>query len=126
MTVGGTSLSSPLIAAMYALAGGAGGVDYPAKTLYDRFRHTPAALFDVQAGGNSFCGDSTSTAGFLALLEHDAAGTGNPNNLANGNLIYKPPYPGWAGQLDCKYERRPGIHGGTIRACHRVRRGARL
>ncbi len=32
--IGGTSLSTPLIAGLYALAGGAGGVPYPAMTLY--------------------------------------------------------------------------------------------
>ena len=32
--IGGTSLASPIIAAMFALAGGAHGVAYPAQTLY--------------------------------------------------------------------------------------------
>ena len=34
ITIGGTSLSSPLTAAMYALAGGSGGAAYPASSLY--------------------------------------------------------------------------------------------
>ena len=34
VTIGGTSLSSPIIAAAFALAGGAHGVNYPALTLY--------------------------------------------------------------------------------------------
>ena len=33
-TLGGTSLASPLIAAVFALAGGSHGVEYPAETLY--------------------------------------------------------------------------------------------
>ncbi len=34
-TIGGTSVASPLIASTFALAGGANGVEYPAKTLYE-------------------------------------------------------------------------------------------
>ena len=33
-TIGGTSLASPLVAALWGLAGGPGGVNYPAMTLY--------------------------------------------------------------------------------------------
>jgi hypothetical protein len=51
--IGGTSLSSPLIAAMYALAGGSGGVPYPALTLYGHLGGP--GVFDVSAGGNGFC-----------------------------------------------------------------------
>jgi PKD domain/Subtilase family len=55
VTIGGTSLSTPIISAMYALAGGGGGVRYPALTLY-----APAAdassRFDVTSGGNGYCG----------------------------------------------------------------------
>lgn len=112
VTVGGTSLSSPLIAAQYALAGGSGGVDYPAKTLYDRFKHTPSTLFDVAAGGNSFCG-GTGAAHCSHVLKNETNGEANPNNLVNGNKIYSKPYPGWAGNLDCKFE-RGGRHEGTI------------
>ena len=50
-TVGGTSLSSPIIAAAYALAGGAHGVSYPALTLYG---HRNQA-YDVTTGGNGWC-----------------------------------------------------------------------
>lgn len=50
-TVGGTSLSSPIIAAAYALAGGAHGVNYPALTLYG---HKEQA-YDVTTGGNGWC-----------------------------------------------------------------------
>jgi hypothetical protein len=54
-TVGGTSLSSPLIAAMWALAGGAGGVEYPSLSLYGK----GSTLYDVTAGGSGFCGGET-------------------------------------------------------------------
>jgi subtilase family serine protease len=53
-TVGGTSLSAPTIAAMFALAGGAHGVSYPALSLYGHLGHSP--LYDVTVGGNGYCG----------------------------------------------------------------------
>ena len=45
-TIGGTSLSSPLTSALYALAGGSGGVSYPAATLYSHLGQ-PFSLYDV-------------------------------------------------------------------------------
>jgi Bacterial Ig-like domain (group 3)/PKD domain len=54
-TLGGTSLSSPLVAAMFALAGGAQGVSDPAQTLYQGLAAHPAGLYDVTAGGNGYC-----------------------------------------------------------------------
>jgi subtilase family serine protease len=57
LTIGGTSLSSPLIASMYALAGGGYGVKYPALTLYGHYKTNPSAsLYDVTTGGNGWCG----------------------------------------------------------------------
>jgi hypothetical protein len=50
-TIGGTSLSSPLIAATFALAGGAQGVDYPAQTLYQHLGGS--GLHDVVDGTNA-------------------------------------------------------------------------
>jgi hypothetical protein len=54
MTIGGTSLSAPLVSALYALSGGAHGVSYPAQTLYAQLGN-PAALYDVTSGGNGYC-----------------------------------------------------------------------
>jgi len=54
VTIGGTSLSSPLISALYALAGGSGGVSYPAATLYGHLGQAPS-LYDVTEGGNGYC-----------------------------------------------------------------------
>jgi hypothetical protein len=54
-TIGGTSLASPLIAATFALAGGAHGTAYPAKTLYENEAQAPASLHDVTAGSNGEC-----------------------------------------------------------------------
>jgi hypothetical protein len=53
-TVGGTSLSAPLIAALYALAGGGHGVAYPALTLYGQSADA-VSRFDVTSGGNGIC-----------------------------------------------------------------------
>ncbi len=52
--VGGTSLSSPLIAAVYALAGGAPSA-YPAAELYPRQQSVPASLHDVTSGASGTC-----------------------------------------------------------------------
>lgn len=59
-TLGGTSLASPLIAAMFALAGGdhAGGgaeVEYPARTLYENAALTRTAVQDIESGSNGSC-----------------------------------------------------------------------
>jgi Subtilase family len=54
LTVGGTSLSAPLISGLYALSGGSHGVSYPAATLYTHLGQE-SALYDVTAGGNGYC-----------------------------------------------------------------------
>jgi hypothetical protein len=54
LTIGGTSLSSPLIAALYGLAGGAHGTSYAAATLYAHLGQS-ASLYDVAKGGNGYC-----------------------------------------------------------------------
>jgi PKD repeat protein len=53
-TFGGTSLGAPLIASLYALAGGANGVQYPALTLYGHLGDA-SSLYDVTAGGDGVC-----------------------------------------------------------------------
>jgi len=55
IVIGGTSVASPIIAATFALAGGAHGVADPAQTLYSHLG--TAALYDVQSGGNGRCRD---------------------------------------------------------------------
>jgi subtilase family serine protease len=54
VTIGGTSLSSPIITALYALAGGGAGVRDPALTLYGHLGGS-SSLYDVTEGGNGFC-----------------------------------------------------------------------
>ncbi len=53
--IGGTSLASPLVASVFALAGGADGVAYPAKTLYENELALPSSLHDVTDGSNGEC-----------------------------------------------------------------------
>jgi len=54
-TIGGTSLASPLVASVFALAGGAGGVEYPAETLYENEIEDPTSLHDITSGSNGSC-----------------------------------------------------------------------
>jgi hypothetical protein len=56
---GGTSLASPLVAAMYALAGPAVPGTYPVSYLY----RSGAALNDVTEGSDGFCGTLVCNAG---------------------------------------------------------------
>ncbi|HTY96544.1 MAG TPA: S53 family peptidase [Solirubrobacteraceae bacterium] len=74
-TLGGTSLASPLIASVFALAGGAGGVSYPASTVYANVAATPTDLHDVTSGSNGACGQpfngSTGVSG--CTVEEEAA-----------------------------------------------------
>jgi hypothetical protein len=100
ITVGGTSLASPLVASMWALAGGAHGVAYPAQTLYDNLEYRSSSIFDVTNGGNSFCGGDTQANCSAVVDSATNHGTGNPNNLGNHNPFYS---GGWAGLLDCGF-----------------------
>jgi subtilase family serine protease len=70
--VGGTSLSSPLIASVYALAGNTGSTTYGSYP----YSHT-GALFDVTSGSNGSCGGTylcTATTGY-----DGPTGLGTPN-----------------------------------------------
>jgi hypothetical protein len=55
LPVGGTSLSSPLIAAVYALAGGAHGQAYPAQGLYENAVFAASTLHQITSGSNGEC-----------------------------------------------------------------------
>ena len=73
-TAGGTSVATPIVAGLYALAGNATTLR-AARRLY---RHRDA-LFDVVSGGNGACGGSylcTATAGY-----DGPSGLGTPNGL---------------------------------------------
>jgi subtilase family serine protease len=73
--VGGTSLSSPLIASVYALAGNTASTTYGSYP----YSHT-SSLFDVTSGSNGSCGGSylcTSGAGY-----DGPTGLGTPDGTA--------------------------------------------
>lgn len=63
VTMGGTSVASPIIASTFALAGGAGTdesgqtVAYPARSLYENLAAHPADLHDVVSGSNGVCAE---------------------------------------------------------------------
>lgn len=74
MVFGGTSVASPIIASVYALAGNASSVN-AASSLYS---HT-SSLFDVTSGSNGSCGGSylcTGTSGY-----DGPTGLGTPNGI---------------------------------------------
>lgn len=76
-TIGGTSLASPLIASVFALAGGAGGVEYPAKTLYENEVKSAGSLHDVTEGSNGECSEpfDEGTGLSACTLEEEAEGS---------------------------------------------------
>lgn len=84
-SIGGTSLASPLIAGVFALAGGAHGVAYPAKTLYEGEINAPGALHDVTSGSNGECTasfNSRGVSGCSAAQEAAASCSGTLSCLA--------------------------------------------
>ncbi|HEY1450673.1 MAG TPA: S8 family serine peptidase, partial [Solirubrobacteraceae bacterium] len=113
--IGGTSVASPIIASIFALAGGAQGVAYPARLLYENELHDPASLHDVTVGANGVCekkfhknsgvSGCTSTEAAqscsqrlicLAAPGFDGpSGVGTPHGLA----AFEPPVPGGTVEL---------------------------
>jgi subtilase family serine protease len=74
--VGGTSLASPLIAGVYALAGNAASVAYPASLPYAK----PTALHDVTAGAST--GKCATTACKAGTGYDGPTGLGTPNGTS--------------------------------------------
>jgi subtilase family serine protease len=73
--VGGTSLSAPLVGAVYALAGNSGSASYPSSIPYAN----RAGLHDVTAGSNGSCG----TVMCNAAAGYDGpTGVGTPNGIS--------------------------------------------
>ena len=73
---GGTSVSSPIIAAVFALATPAGSGDFPVSYPYTN----PGALFDVTSGANGSCGQSYLC---TAKVGYDGpTGLGTPNGTS--------------------------------------------
>jgi hypothetical protein len=91
---GGTSVASPIVAAEFALAGGAGGVAYPAATVYPHLGDGQD-LYDVLAGSNGSCGTATSC---QAALGFDGpTGVGSPLGLGAFSPAPGEETPGLAG-----------------------------
>jgi hypothetical protein len=100
--VGGTSVASPIVASAFALAGGAHGVAYPARTLYENEVEAPGSLHDVVSGSNGACSEpfswETAIAGCTSASEAEScsltaiclagpgydgpSGVGTPNGLS--------------------------------------------
>lgn len=76
---GGTSAASPIVAAEFALAGGARSVSYPASTLYSHLGES-SALYDVVSGSNGSCSGASSC---KARAGYDGpTGVGSPVGLS--------------------------------------------
>lgn len=75
LPVGGTSLASPLIASVFALAGGADGVEYPAKTLYENQIKRPSSLHDIETGSSGECAKPFNHEGFSGCSATEEAGS---------------------------------------------------
>lgn len=105
LTIGGTSLASPLVAAMWALAGGAKQATHPSNSLYfaneiSQSNHLGWA-YDVTVGGNGWCGgdDPQNCASVLSsesVNPDGSPGNGNPNGLNDPDGL-----PG--GLKDCSF-----------------------
>jgi hypothetical protein len=106
--VGGTSVASPIIASVFALGGGAHGVAYPARTLYENAAAGPTAdLHDVSSGSNGKCtkpfNKNTGTSGCTTAEEASsckgggicvaAAGYDGPSGVGtpDGIAAFQPP-----------------------------------
>jgi hypothetical protein len=88
---GGTSVASPIIAAEFALAGGAHGVAFPAATLYAHLQRE--GLYDVVSGSNGSCGGATSC---RAVVGFDGpSGVGSPVGLSAFSVAETPQIAGF-------------------------------
>jgi len=68
--LGGTSVGAPLVAAAFALAGGAFGVPYPAQTLYANVARDKHAVHDIASGSDGEC---AAASGGECTVEEEAA-----------------------------------------------------
>ncbi len=128
-TIGGTSLASPLIASVYALAGGAQGVSYPAQTLYANAAKSTGSLYDVVAGSNGACltpfnegtgqpsctsAEEAKTSCSSELICRAASGYDGPTGLGtpDGLSAFQPP-AGGLGEEPANPEEAGGAGGST-------------
>jgi len=85
---GGTSVAAPIVAAEFALAGGAHGVAYPAATLYAHAGES-SAFEDVTRGSNGSC-PAGSTICRAAVGYDGPSGLGTPIGLSAFSLAGAP------------------------------------
>jgi len=104
---GGTSVASPIVAAEFALAGGAHRVALPAATLYSHAGES-GALFDVVSGSNGSCGTATSC---QAAVGFDGpSGVGSPIGLG----AFSPPASLTEAPKLVSFTPSSGITGSTV------------
>jgi subtilase family serine protease len=78
ITLGGTSLASPVVAAMFALSGGGHGITYPSLTLYGHLKSdTSSHVNDIKIGGTGLCGT-------MPVGQCFTFSGGNPNTFGIG------------------------------------------
>jgi Subtilase family len=82
-SLGGTSLASPLVASVFALAGGSHGVKDPAQTLYENLAASPSSLHDVVFGSNGECSKPFNSEGLSGCTPAEEAA----NSKCSAKLI---------------------------------------
>ncbi|HTZ62796.1 MAG TPA: S53 family peptidase [Solirubrobacteraceae bacterium] len=93
VTMGGTSVASPIIASTFALAGGAGAdqdgqrVEYPARTLYESLAARPAGLHDIESGSNGVCSQGFDETGASDELGTSICSASEEARSCSGNAI---------------------------------------
>lgn len=105
LQIGGTSLASPLVAAMYALAGPPVAGTYPVTYPYDPAK--VSGLFDITSGSNGSCGDLLCQAG---PGWDGPTGVGSPNGVS---ALYYGPHGNLAGHVTDAATGTP-LRGATI------------
>jgi hypothetical protein len=106
LEVGGTSASSPIVAATFALAGTPAAGTFPSSYLYQH----PASLFDVTAGANGSCS--------TAYLCHGETGYDGPTGLGtpDGTAAFTSGGGGGGGGANTVTVTSPGGQSGTVGA----------
>ena len=91
-TLGGTALGTAIVAAMYALEGGAAGAAYPGAAIYENAARHPADVDDIvntndgPASGNGFCGGDTTANCGNYVSANFSGGHSSPNALGAGDI----------------------------------------
>ncbi|HUA12527.1 MAG TPA: IPT/TIG domain-containing protein [Solirubrobacteraceae bacterium] len=91
LPVGGTSLATPLIAAVYALAGGADGASSPAETLYENELRDPGSFHDVTQGSNGECTKGFNSEGLSDCTAFEAGASCSERSVCVAGTGYDGP-----------------------------------